>query len=90
MRTWKQVKLARIILVGKRCELCHKKLEEKEIVGHHVLGKEFSKKNDLYLVELCQLRCEDCECRMHQRYPGGNPPQLVQEVKSFGLYFMGV
>jgi hypothetical protein len=90
MRTWKQVKLARIILVGKKCEECHRKLKDGEIIGHHVLGKEFTKKENLYLTELCRLRCVDCERALHQRYPGGNPPHLVQEVKSLGLYLMGV
>ena len=87
MTTWRQVKDARIMKVGKKCEICGKRLNREDIKGHHILGRKLTRKYRLYLVELCQLRCESCEREMHRIYPEGNPPKLREKLQKIINYY---
>jgi hypothetical protein len=81
LTTWREVKDARILLVGKKCEVCGKRLDRKDAKGHHILPRKLLREYRLFLVELCQLRCDSCEKEMHRIYPLGNPPELMERLR---------
>ena len=78
--TWREVKDARIILIGKKCEECGRHLCRRQIIGHHILPRKEMDRIGAYLVELCDLRCMTCERMLHRKYEDGNPPRLKDRV----------
>jgi hypothetical protein len=69
--------------IGKRCEVCGKRLDRGEIIGHHLLGRKRMKERDLVTPELCELRDKECEKTCHKLYPGGNPPKSKNRIADF-------
>ena len=77
-REWSQIKRLRAELIaGERCEICG--TTEGVIVGHHLL----TPKKRYEKVELCELRCWECEKMMHETYEGGNSRQQQIRINKY-------
>jgi hypothetical protein len=81
---WTVIREARKLFVS-HCEICG---SHENLVGHHLISKKLKKYE---VPELCQIRCRDCEVRLHREFPHGNRPQdeliikryiLVQELRN--------
>lgn len=79
-RTWRECKEARILQIGKICEVCGRKRKRKELIGHHLLGESFMEEHGLIIPDLCEIRDRGCEERCHRKFRDGNPPKSKARI----------
>lgn len=98
MKTWAEVREARIRQLGERCEICGRTFD---LLGHHIIPRSVQKPliealkeiypenwEELYSTFflhtfLCRIRCADCEHEMHRLYKWGNSTQDQSEAYGY-------